>query len=645
MLKIQSDRKNIPDPKDLERKIEKDPSDYKIYIELAQLYCDLGNRLEAYSWFSRAQKRFPDKSYPSVKLGDVLLKEGKYKDAYLAYQRALDINPDDPFAWMGVAKVYNLFKSPDEALEACARALNLSRDDPKVLKLAIFNCIKTDLLKSAKALADRALKILFKGKKILHPEDLNTAAGENLEDVEFIFFYIGLIYIRRKEYHKAQSYLEQISKDSPYYAEALNNLGLTYLNQGNLERSANLFKKLLFDESDNQKILMIRRDPKVWLNYGLLMETKGDYLKAYEAYQEANKLRKEQWPYILEFKKFYLPEKMTEDEQAVLDRKIKLLENQRAIMPNMIDLKYALYLGCVIPNRYPMIEAATRKFFKTLGIKIDDMEGASCCPAPGVFRSFDIPTWLTIGARNISIAERMNDDLVTLCNGCYGTLLEVNHSLKESKEKRDFVNKHLSGIGVQYQGTNKVKHIVEVMYYDIGLKELERRIKRKWNMNVAVHYGCHLLKPAEIRPWHGEFEEPSFFDELVELTGCKSLDYKDKMMCCGAGGGLRSAVKESSLDFTFTKLKNMRDVGAEAIITCCPFCHLQFDLGQIEVNNIFRDQIEEPFNIPVVYITQLYDYCFGIDPYSIGLLRPKVIKGTSPFVNTFPIFEGYYEII
>ncbi|HEA70910.1 MAG TPA: CoB--CoM heterodisulfide reductase subunit B, partial [archaeon] len=92
----------------------------------------------------------------------------------------------------------------------------------------------------------------------------------------------------------------------------------------------------------------------------------------------------------------------------------------------MAQLKYSLFLGCVIPNRYPYIEAATRNLFRELGIKLIDMEGASCCPAPGVFRGFDIDTWLVIGARNICIAEENETDIALMCNGCFGSLLEVN---------------------------------------------------------------------------------------------------------------------------------------------------------------------------------------------------------------------------
>ena len=220
------------------------------------------------------------------------------------------------------------------------------------------------------------------------------------------------------------------------------------------------------------------------------------------------------------------------------------------------------------------------------------MEGASCCPAPGVFRGFDIPTWLSLGARNITIAEDNNADLCTMCNGCYGSLLEVDHVLKHDAKLKNKVNEDLKLINRKFKGSITVKHIVEILYLDIGIENLKKMIKKKIDLRVGVHYGCHILKPTAIRPWGCEFEAPRFLDELVEITGAKSIEYKDKMMCCGAGGGVRSAIKEVALDYTQEKLTNMRDQNVDIIITSCPFCHLQLDLGQVEINNLFKDNKE-----------------------------------------------------
>ena len=166
-----------------------------------------------------------------------------------------------------------------------------------------------------------------------------------------------------------------------------------------------------------------------------------------------------------------------------------LMENQN--LPIDSPLEYSLFLGCVVPNRYPMYEKATRVVMEKLKIILKDMEGASCCPAPGVFRSVDNKIWTLIGARNLTIAEKNNADIVTLCNGCYGTLSDVNHILKSNPQITRETNEDLSKINRHYNGTIAVKHLMEVLYKDIGLSRIKSVITTPLKLNVAVHYGCH----------------------------------------------------------------------------------------------------------------------------------------------------------
>ncbi|MHC1624865.1 MAG: heterodisulfide reductase-related iron-sulfur binding cluster, partial [Methermicoccaceae archaeon] len=51
--------------------------------------------------------------------------------------------------------------------------------------------------------------------------------------------------------------------------------------------------------------------------------------------------------------------------------------------------EYSLFVGCIASNRYPAIERATEQVLEHLSVRYTHMKGTSCCPPPGVIRSFD----------------------------------------------------------------------------------------------------------------------------------------------------------------------------------------------------------------------------------------------------------------
>jgi heterodisulfide reductase subunit B len=277
--------------------------------------------------------------------------------------------------------------------------------------------------------------------------------------------------------------------------------------------------------------------------------------------------------------------------------------------------EYAYFLGCITPNRYPGIEAATKKIFKEFGIETKEMIGASCCPAPGVFGSFDLYTWLPIAARNLAIAEEMGLEIYVTCNGCYGSLQEADHLLKGNPKLKVKVNEILSKAGREYKGTTKVHHSISVMHDQIGLDALKEKVTKPMkDVNVAIHYGCHFLKPSEVRG-HGSAETPYILEDIVKAIGAKEAVYKDKLMCCGAGGGVRTADTPTSLEWTRQKLVNMIEAGADCVIHPCAFCHLQLDRGQYEINKAFGTN----FNMPVLFALQLVGLAMGMSVKELGL--------------------------
>ncbi|MBD3407928.1 MAG: CoB--CoM heterodisulfide reductase subunit B [Candidatus Lokiarchaeota archaeon] len=274
------------------------------------------------------------------------------------------------------------------------------------------------------------------------------------------------------------------------------------------------------------------------------------------------------------------------------------------------------FLGCIIPHRYPSIESAAKIVFEDLGMELLDMEGATCCPAPGVFGSFDRVTWASVSARNLTIAEAVGVPITTGCNGCFASLWDANHELKHDDALRAAVNENLAEIGREFKGTIEVTHYVDALYSTAGIEKIKKRVERPLKgVRMALHPGCHWMRPKAIKK-KDDSENPHIFREICEAAGAEYVPYKDELICCGAGGAVRTADVKVALDFTKQKFESIMDAGgADIIVTPCPFCELQLDLGQVEIQKHF----DVEFHFDVLHVVELLALAFGHEPDEFGL--------------------------
>ncbi len=267
-------------------------------------------------------------------------------------------------------------------------------------------------------------------------------------------------------------------------------------------------------------------------------------------------------------------------------------------------MKYAFFLGCLIPAREASYEVSVRKVLPELGVELVDMKGANCC-APFSIQSVDYSSWLSLAARDLCLAEEMGLDIMTLCNDCYESLLMVNTILRKNPELKNQVNQTLSEVGREYKGKVEVKNLVDVLYGDVGLGKVKNAIKEPiLGLKVGAQPGCHLTKPKRI---HYEllrgFNE---LDELVQATGAESVPYERKEMCCG--GPLRDINDDLARQVSRQKLMALKDADVQAIVTVCPFCFLQLDLGQLEIKRHFNEE----YNLPVIHFIELLRMGMGM---------------------------------
>ena len=282
----------------------------------------------------------------------------------------------------------------------------------------------------------------------------------------------------------------------------------------------------------------------------------------------------------------------------------------------MTEKAFYHFLGCIIPHRYPSIEHAAKIVFKDLGMELLDMDGATCCPAPGVFGSFDRVTWATIAARNLTIAEAGGHPITTGCNGCFASLWEANHELKHDDELRAAVNENLAEIDREFKGTIEVWHYVDALYSLAGIDKIKERVIRPLTgVRMALHPGCHWMRPKNIKH-KDDSERPHIFREICETSGATYVPYKDELICCGAGGAVRTADVKIALDFTKQKFDSLLEAGgADMIVTPCPFCELQLDMGQVEIKKYF----DVDYTFDVLHVVELLALAFGHEPEEFGL--------------------------
>jgi heterodisulfide reductase subunit B len=276
--------------------------------------------------------------------------------------------------------------------------------------------------------------------------------------------------------------------------------------------------------------------------------------------------------------------------------------------------RFAFFPGCLIPARHPAMEFAIRETLPKLGINIIDLEGASCCPDPIYFKSKDKLSWLAVAARNLTLAEDLGVDIFTNCSGCTATLSETYHLLQDEK-LRDQVNERLRRIGREYKGTSKIRHIVTLMRDVVGYEAIQESVIRPLEgLKMAIHYGCHLLKPSKIMQVDDP-NNPTVMENLVTSLGAEPVRHRNWYLCCGKACQTEDVPSKMMHDL----LGTVNEEEADLLCMICPTCFGQFDFGQMKVAKKF----DEDFKTPPVYFFQLLAYAQGVPYDELGFERQR----------------------
>jgi heterodisulfide reductase subunit B len=279
-------------------------------------------------------------------------------------------------------------------------------------------------------------------------------------------------------------------------------------------------------------------------------------------------------------------------------------------------MKFALFLGCTIPARLQHYEFSSRAVLKELDVGLVDIREFNCCGYP--LRNVNFKAFLLSSIRNLALAERHHLNIITFCKCCFGSLKKADYLLKEHASLRKEINTTLDKEGLKYEGGIEVKHLLSVLYRDVGLEPIKKKVRKPFKgLKIATQYGCHALRPSQVVGFDNPVS-PSIFDQLVAVTGAESVDWQTKLECCGAP--LWGINDELSVDLTLKKIRDGKQSGANYLCAACPYCQIQFD----KVQKMVLTQRNMNHPLPSILYPQLLGLTMGIDKEILGLKMNEI---------------------
>ncbi|OGL42078.1 MAG: hypothetical protein A3C43_09895 [Candidatus Schekmanbacteria bacterium RIFCSPHIGHO2_02_FULL_38_11] len=244
--------------------------------------------------------------------------------------------------------------------------------------------------------------------------------------------------------------------------------------------------------------------------------------------------------------------------------------------------KILYYAGCTYSYN-PDVQIVAQNTLSLLlkaGLDIGILGNKEICCASPALKVGAEDVYHDFAKKNIETFNSLGvEKVITSCAGCFGIF--TNHYPEIGKMNFEVVQ------GVQ---------LIEKM-----LIEGKLDFKKKVPLTVTWHDPCHMGRGGEPQNiWDGtrtkwglsdpprtrNFGNKGVYDPprniLKAIPGLKFVEMeriREYSWCCGAGGGVKSAFPEFALWSSRERVEEAKSTGADALVTACPWCELNFDEG------------------------------------------------------------------
>ena len=277
-------------------------------------------------------------------------------------------------------------------------------------------------------------------------------------------------------------------------------------------------------------------------------------------------------------------------------------------------MKFAFYPGCVARGGTPELLSSSMAVLKALDIEVEELTKAGCTGA-GVLQEKNPLLGDTINVRTLAMAEEKKLNIMTLCSTCQGVLSQANHKVKSDPKYLDQINDILKDEGYKYNGTTEVKHLLWILVEDYGLENI-KVTKPLSSLKFAPFYGCYMVRPSEALGFDERPERQEYLEKVIEAVGAVAIDFPGKFSCCGFP--VLFIKQNNSLKIVSNQTGSAKDLGADAMVTPCPLCHLNLDGYQGKARSNNRG---DKADLPIIHMPQMIALAMGLETKDIGLGR------------------------
>ena len=253
---------------------------------------------------------------------------------------------------------------------------------------------------------------------------------------------------------------------------------------------------------------------------------------------------------------------------------------------------------------------STKAVSKALDIDLAELEDWNCCGSTPSGAVDELGAYC-MATRNLALAEKRGLDMVTPCSACHVIFNRTNTYLNGYPHFKVKINEALSAGDMKYNGTVKVRHLLDIITSDAGYDAIAARVKKPLSgLKVAPYYGCQVVRPNF---GFDHPENPQSLDKLIASLGAEPVPFPLKARCCG--GSLVISEENLALDLMHKILESATVNKAECFVTVCPLCQTNLDVYQNRVNKKYKTK----YQLPVLFFTQLMGIAFGLDEKDIDL--------------------------